>query len=167
MTTTSTYNFTFTETAVYLADVILGSVADVVAALGLSPATSATRVQQDETAIIQWIKEKSLDAVVLEFTDSRGIAVEVFEFDVVYKPYGDADSEFYADRASLARYRAKLKQLPSGTTWRLVCTYRTAHTTMPGWTSTTRASTDGMRSTTFGTLGAGPGASSTLRRHSR
>ena len=166
MTTTSTYNFTFTETAVYLADVILGSVADVVAALGLSPATSATRVQQDEAAIVQWIKEKSLELVVLESTDSAGLPSKCSS-STLSTSRTETRTASSTPTGEASRYRAKLKQLPSGTTWRLVCTYRTAHTTMPGWTSTSRASTDGMRSTTFGTLGAGPGASSTLRRHSR
>jgi hypothetical protein len=162
---TSVYTFTFTQTATYLADTILGSVADIVAALGLKPVRTTERSKLDHAAVQKWIEEKSLRTLSLEFSNSSGDAVEIFEFGVTYGTSGTAD--FYSDQASLARYRVKLKTLPSGSTWRMVCYHHGSHTEMPGWSPTTGASTAGMRSTTFGTIGSAPGASSTMRHLTR
>jgi hypothetical protein len=45
----------------------------------------------------------------------------------------------------------------------LVCTFRKARTPMPGWSPTTRASTDGLRALNFGTLASAPHASASMR----
>ena len=66
MTYTSVSTYTRTHTATHLADVILGSIADILGTLGID----ATRVfadwDTDQRAISAWIEEGSLASVALE-----------------------------------------------------------------------------------------------------
>jgi len=73
------------------------------------------------------------------------------------------NAEFTASRARMARFLAKLDSVPSGTTYRLFCTFSGPRTPQPGWSPGTRASTDGLRSLSYGTLGAAPDATASMR----
>lgn len=163
MTSTSTRTFTRTNTAVYLTDVVMGAIADILGQLRIDLTTLYRDWSQDEAAIRTWIEEGSLNEVVLQCRQPNGAVAPIIEFPVSYQANGVGDASFTADRASLARYRVKLSSVPAGTTYNIVCTFRTAHATMPGWTPTTRASTAGLQSTRFGTLGSAPHASVDLR----
>ncbi len=162
-TSTSTYNYTRTNTAVFLSDVILGSIADILAHLGIDTTRLWADWDQDQTAIKAWIEEESLAMVVLECTQPSGKVAPVVEFPVAYGASGLADQAFTHSRAALARYRAKLDSVPRATTFRLVCTFRTARTPQPGWSPTSRASTAGLVSRNLGTLATGPHASASMR----
>lgn len=159
-TSTSTTTYTYTHTATYLSDVIMGTIGDVLALLGITP-NGAARWDQDQSAIAAWIEERSLETVVLECNRPDGTVRPIFEFLVTYKTTGQG--EFENSRAAMARAHAKISSVPSGTTYRLFCTFRTARTPQPGWSSGTRASTDGLRSTSFGTLADAPHASASAR----
>ena len=160
-TTTSTY--TRTHTATHLADVILGSIADILATLRLDPTHIFGRWDMDQRAISNWINEGSLDCVVLECHWPGGTVSPIIEFPVRYAGTGEGDRRFTADRASLARYLAKLQTVPEWTSYRLFCSFNGTHSNQPGWSSGQRASTLGMSAHSFGTLAAGPGASTGLR----
>lgn len=162
-TATHTSSFTRTHTATYLTDVVLGTIGDILAHLGLDPAWHHATYARDESAIIQWIGEEALDSVVLECTAPDGEVVLVAEFPLSYRGSSGQRADFVNSRAALARYRAKLATAPSGTTYRLVCTYRTVHTPMPGWTRSSRVSTAGMRGYSFGTLAGAPHANASVR----
>ena len=163
MTYTSVSTYTRTHTATHLADVILGSIADILGTLGID----ATRVfadwDTDQRAISAWIEEGSLASVALECHQPGGAVAPIFEFPVSYSGTGEGDRKFTADRAALARYLAKLQTVPTGTVYRLFCTYNGSHSGQTGWSPGTRASLLGMRSYSFGTLAAGPHASAGLR----
>lgn len=159
-TWTSTSTYTYTQTATYLSDVIMGTIGDILALLGIQP-DGALRWDQDERAIAAWIAEQSLDTVVLECQRPDGTVRPIFEFPVTYKTSGQG--EFENSRAAMARAHAKITSVPSGTTYRLFCTFRTSRTPQPGWSTGTRASTDGLRSTSFGTLADAPHASAGAR----
>ncbi len=159
-TSTSTSTYTYTHTATYLSDVIMGTIGDILALLGIRP-DGAMRWDQDEQAIAAWIAERSLDTVVLECQRPDGAVRPIFEFPVTYKTTGQG--EFENSRAAMARAHAKITSVPWGTTYRLFCTFRTSRTPQPGWSSGTRASTDGLRSTSFGTLADAPHASASAR----
>jgi hypothetical protein len=162
-TATATTVHTRTHTATYLAEVILGTVGDLLADLGIGASRLYRDWDQDEAAIKQWIEEESLDTVVLECRQPSGKVAPVVEFPVSYTAYGLGDAAFTAQRAKLARYRAKLASVPTGTTFGLVCTFRRTRTPMPGWSPTTRASTAGLRATNFGVLASAPHASTSMR----
>lgn len=163
-TTTVTTTYTRTHTATYLAEVILGAIGDLLAELGINSLRLYDRWDLDQDAIKQWIEEESLDTVVLECRQPDGTVSPIIEFPVVYDAYGLGDKQFTAQRAKLARFSAKLAHVPAGTTWGIVCTFRTTyHTPMDGWSPTSRASTAGMRSTSFGVLASAPHANASMR----
>lgn len=162
-TSTSTSTYTITHTATHLADVILGSIVDILAHLGIDATTLFSQWTQDEAAIAAWIAERSLDCVVLECHRPNGTVSPVVEFPVTYRTSGTADAKFTQDRASLARYLAKLQSVPARTTYRLFVTFKGPRTPQPGWTSGQRHDTSGMRSSSFGTLAGAPHASASMR----
>jgi HORMA domain-containing protein len=163
MTYTSVSTYTRTHTATHLADVILGSVADILGTLGID----ATRVfadwDTDQRAISAWIAEGSLASVALECHQPDGSIAPIFEFPVSYVGTGEGDRKFTADRAALARFLAKLQSVPRGTVYRIFCSYNGSHSDQRGWGPGSRASVSGMRSYSFGTLAAGPHGSAGLR----
>lgn len=162
-TSTFTTAYTRTHTATYLSDVVLGAIGDILAHLGLDLIHHHSTFGTSEAAITKWIEEESLDTVVLECTAPTGTSVLIVEFPITYRSSGQADASFVESRAALARYRAKLGRAPAGSTYRLVCTYRTARTPMPGWSATSRASTAGLNSYTFGNLAGAPHATASAR----
>jgi hypothetical protein len=163
-TATATSTYTRTHTATYLAEVILGSIGELLAELGINGERLYSRWDLDEAAIKRWIEEESLETVVLECRQPNGTVSPIIEFPVVYNAYGLGDKEFTAQRAKLARYSAKLARVPAGTAWGIVCTFRASyHTPMDGWSATSRASTAGMRSSSFGVLASAPHASTSMR----
>lgn len=158
-TSTSTTTYTSTHTATYLSDVIMGTISDVLALLGI-PGHGASRWDEDQAAIAAWIEEQSLDQVVLECTRPDGATRPIFEFPVTYR---DGGGQFENSRASMARAHAKLGTVPAGTSYRLFCTFRTAHSSQSGWGPGIRKSTAGLRSTSFGSLAEAPHASASVR----
>ena len=162
-TSTAIYAYTRTHTATFLADVVLGAIADLLADLGIDASRLYRDWEQDASAIANWIEEGSLAQVALECHRPDGVVRPVFEFPVVYEAGGRADAAFVESRAALARYRAKLERVPTGTTFQLFCSFRGPHSDQPGWRPGTRASTAGLRSRSFGTLAEGPHARAELR----
>jgi len=164
VTYTTTAAYTRTNTAVHLSGVIMGTISDILSQLQVDLTTLFRDWAQNETAISAWIEEGSLSEVVLECHQPNGTVSPVLEFPVTYTVGGAADSAFTADRAALARYRAKLTSVPRGTTAVLVCTFNwSPHKQMAGWGPGTRAQVGGLQANRFGTLGTAPDASVGLR----
>lgn len=163
--TTSTYTLTYTRvhTATHLTDVILGTISDILADLGINCSQFAREWEQNENAIKAWIAEGSLEQVVLECHRPSGTVDPVIEFPVTYTAAGTGDTEFTASRARMARFLAKLDRVPAGTTYRLFCTFSRSHSPQPGWGPGTRSGTGGLQGITFGTLGRAPHASAGMR----
>lgn len=167
VTSTSVATYTRTHTATHLADVVLGSIADILGTLGIDPTRLFGDWSTDQTAIANWIEEGTLECVALECHRPGGAVDPIFEFPVSYTATGLGDRQFTADRAALARYLAKLQRVPRGTGYRLVCTFNGPHSSQAGWSPGTRASVSGLRSASFGTLAAGPHASAAMRYYRR
>ncbi|MFC5814144.1 hypothetical protein [Nonomuraea harbinensis] len=163
MTSTYTFSYTRTHTATHLTDVILGTITDILADLGINMDQLHRDWVQNENAIKAWIEEGSLDTVVLECHQPSGTVAPVIEFPVSYTTSGNGNAEFTASRARAARFRAKFDRVPTSTTYRLFCTFNGPRTPQPGWDPGRRASTDGLRGITFGTLGSAPHASTGMR----
>lgn len=162
-TSTATTTYTRTHTATYLADAVLGTVSEILAHLGIPLSSGSLDWARDAKAIAAWIAEESLQEVVLECHRPDGTVLPVFEFSVRYSTDIIGDAVFTTSTASLAKYRAKIASVPAGTRFALICTFRVTHSTQPGWSSGTRASTVGLRSSTFGTLASGPHAAAGMR----
>lgn len=165
MTSTNTHTTTYTRThtATHLSDVVMASISEILATLGIDASRLYSDWRQDASAISAWIEEGSLAAVVLECRRPSGVTDPIFEFAISYTAGGYGDKKFTSDNASLMRYAAKLKTVPTGTTFRLFCTFSMSHSSQPGWSTGTRASTDGLRSRTIGTLAGGPHGTATTR----
>ena len=163
VTRSRTSTYTRTHTATHLADVILGSIADILGTLGIDPTRLFADWPADQAAISNWIEEGSLKCVALECHRPEGTASPIFEFPVSYTATGLGNRKFTADRAALAKYLAKLQQVPRGTTYHLFCSFNGPHSEQEGWSPGTRASVAGLRSASFGTLAAAPHAHAALR----
>ena len=162
-TATTTFTYTHTHTHTHLADVILGSIADILGTLGLDPTRLFADWTTDQLAIANWIAERSLRCVALECHRPNGSVNPIFEFPVSYTGSGEGDRKFTADRAALARYLAKLQSVPPLTTYRLFCSFSRPPSHQDGWSSGARASTVGMQLHGFGTLATGPHGRAGLR----
>ena len=158
-TSTSTRTITATHTATYLTDAIFGSLGTLLAHLGLgSTALTTTWATKYAPAIATWIRETSLDAVVLECTTPAGTKHR-FDFEI---DYASGDGVFRNRSQLLAGYYDKLDQLPPNTTWRIVCTYRFSHTPQDGWSTTALAAGSGT-TLSLGTLARAPHANVGLK----
>lgn len=162
-TSTSVSTYTRTQTATYLTEVVMGSIANILANLKIDLTILYRDWKQDEAAISAWIEEESLEQVVLQCHRPNGAINPIIEFPVAYTASGKGDATFTADRAALARFQVKLDRVPTGTTYTLFCTFRKAHTTQPGWSPSSRASTHGLQSLKFGTLASAPHAALAMR----
>ena len=160
---TSVSTYARTHTATHLADVLLGSIADILGTLGIDPTRLFADWATDQTAISNWIAETSLKCVALECHRPDGTVNPIFEFPVSYDATRVGNRKFTADRAALARYMAKLQHVPRGTAYRLFCSFNRPQSEQAGWSPGTRASIEGMNSTSFGTLATGPHAGAGLR----
>jgi hypothetical protein len=141
----------------------MGAIADILADLKIDVTVLYRDWKQDEAAIAAWIEEESLQQVVLECHQPNGAVAPIIEFPVSYTTTGKGDATFTADRAALARYRAKLERVPYGTTYGIICTFRKTRTPQPGWGPAIRASTEGLKALKFGTLGSAPHAAMSMR----
>jgi hypothetical protein len=162
-THTSTVTTTRTHTATWLAEIILGTIADIMADLGVDATRFFREWDQDEAAIKEWVLEGSLALVVLECHQPNGKVAPVLEFPVRYSATGQGDANFTAHRASIARFRAKLDLVPPGTTYAILCSFEGPHSAQPGWGPGTRASTADLRATALGTIATAPDASASMR----
>ncbi len=161
-TSTATFTITRAHTATHLSNAIGGALGAILTQLGIS----ARRLMDDwdsvyDPAIRTWVEEGSLAQLVLECHRPGGRVEPIMEFPIDYADDGSATLTHRHE--ALARQWAKLDRAPAGTTWKIICQFRRAHTSMDGWGETQRASTGGLRSFTLGTLAAGPHASASIR----
>lgn len=160
-TYTATRTYTRTHTATFLTGAVMGAISNILSRLKIDDSRLYRNWAQIEKGINAWIGEGALKAVVLECVTPSGTVAAVFEFDVTYST--SAGAEFRASQARLARFNSKIAAVPRGSTYRIVCTFKGTASSQPGWSSTQRASTAGLRPTSFGTLGRAPDATASMR----
>jgi len=160
-TSTATSAYTSTHTATYLADIILGTLTEAIGQLGLNPSEITRDWATSEAGIAQWIKERSLRQVSIEFTLPSGRTM-VIDFNVEYSTGDSQTAAFSASKARISRFLTKYSALPSGTTYRLVANYNGYHTPMPGWGSTHAVKRTGLQTNSAGTLATAPGATAQM-----
>jgi hypothetical protein len=162
-TSTSTTVITRTHTATYLAEAILGTISEILGHLGISLDDGPWDYKRDASAIAAWIEEESLREVIVECHQPDGTVDPVFEFPVRFTVDAIGDAVFTTSTASLAKYRAKITKAPKGSRFELFCSHRGPHSSQPGWSAGTRASTIGLQSSAFGTVASGPHAAAAMR----
>lgn len=160
-TSTATYTHTSTHTATYLTEVLLGTLTEAIAMLGLAPTVITDNWSRTEAAILQWIDERSLRQVSVEFTKPSGGKV-VIDFEVAYSTSGADAATFRASKDRILRFVAKYPGLPANTRTRLVVHHFGYHSSMPGWSATHAIDRSGLRRTSGGTLATAPGAAASM-----
>jgi len=161
-TATTTYVVTRTHTATHLSNAISGAIAEILTHLGISARTLMSDWSTEyDPAIRAWIIEGSLDKVVVECHRLGGSVDPVLEFPIEY--HNDGSGSLSHRHVALARQWAKLTSVPTGTTFKIICTFNGPHSDQPSWGTARRASTSTLRSTSLGTLAAGPHASASVR----
>ena len=106
-TSTSTSVHVRTRTATFLSELVMGTIGDILAELGIDLMRLYSNWAQDQAAIKAWIEEGSLEMVIMECHRPDGVVKPIFEFPINYEAGGSADKAFVESRASMARYRAK------------------------------------------------------------
>lgn len=165
VTKTEVSTYTITHTATHVADVILGSIADILRILQIDFTNLYGYWPTYEKAIIAWIRESSLECVALECHRPDGQVEPIFEFPVLYRAKSVGERTFAADRRALLLYLNKLQQVPLGTTYKIFCTFNRSPSDQPGWSAGIRSSVESMRYSSFGTLASGPHAGAGLRQY--
>ncbi len=161
-TATSTFTITRSHTATHLSEAIGGMIAEILGTLGISARTLMNDWEDDYApAIRAWIEEGSLKMVIVECRRPSGAVDPILEFPVEY--HADGSGEFSHRHVALARSLAKLSKVQTGTIFKIICSYNGYHTPQDGWSTTSRASTAGLRSNTLGSLASGPHASASVR----
>ena len=161
-TATTTYVVTRTHTATHLSNAVAGAIAEILTHLGISARSIMSEWSTEyDPAIRAWIIEGSLEKVVVECHRPSGSVDPVLEFPIEY--YNDGSGNLSHRHVALARQWAKLKSVPTGTTFKVICAYNGPHSDQPGWGPAQRASTAALRSVSLGTLAAGPHASASVR----
>lgn len=161
-TATTTYTVTRAHTATHLSNAINGAIVEILTGLGIAASSLASRWPTEyDPAIRAWIQEGSLAAVVVECHQPGGVVAPILEFPIEY--YSDGSGTLSHRHVAVARLWAKLTAVPSGTWFKVICTYHGFHSPQVGWGTTQRASTAGLTSNSFGTLAEGPHASASVR----
>lgn len=165
-TSTTTRTTTRIHTATHLINAVVGAIAEILAHLEVSARSLLAEWDtQYEPALRTWIYEGSLATIALECHRPDGTTEPIFEFPIQYTPDGSASLSHR--HVALARHWLKIGRVPAGTTYRIICSFNGWRSEQPGWTSTSRVSTSGMRSVSLGTLAAGPHAAASARYFTR
>lgn len=167
MTATSTSTHTRTQTATHLSDVVMATMRDVLAHLGIDATRLLRNWDRDQKAIAAWIYEGSLKHVVLECHQPSGAVAPVLEFPVSYTSANVGDQAFVTSQARIVSYLAKIANVPAGSTYKLFCEFNGPRTPQDGWSPGTRASMNDLRGRTIGTVASAPHASTSARIYTR
>lgn len=158
MTTVRTLAITRTQTATYVAQKIVGAMQLILTELGLGSASFRYDWRGPERAMAFWMDERTLISADVEVYDvSTDRMVTLFAFPISYYDSTATDATFRSD-LEMARNAAR-KALPyvgAGIAFRFLIYARPNHTPLPGWTTTTARSTDGMTKYAVGEGARGP-----------
>lgn len=149
---------THVHTSTYVATSLLRSIKWLITAAGLSASKFASDWSVWEEGVAHWIRERSLERLILEVYDSTDWHHDLrgrFDFRLSYS-YG-GDGSLWIDPDIVAFTVRKNGSLPSACAYRLVATTKPFATDPPegNWTSATLRSTAGFQRHSVGTALAG------------
>lgn len=142
MTAVAVYSYTHSVT--YVADNILRSLKDIIRLSGLDPSNLVGTWDSKMRALTTWINSGHLSKVILEVVNPNTDAlITRWDIDIVYS-WTSGDGSFWTDTDQLKYAIKKAGVVPSAATYRIVMTNKTGRPDVPGWSSTTLRSTEGM-----------------------
>lgn len=147
----STFTYTRTHTAVYVADNMRNQLKRIVQAAGLSPQDLVDDWEVVGLAVRTWLQSGDLRKVILEFFKPGSEKLEArWDFDVSYDGSG-VDDDMWVDREHLQRTIAKAGYPPAGCKYRVVLRHAIGAPDVTGMSGATLRATDGFTSRAAGT----------------
>ncbi|MFC3070499.1 HORMA domain containing protein [Phenylobacterium soli] len=147
----STFTYTRTHTATYVADNMRNQLKRIIQAAGLSPEDLADSWNVLGEAVRTWLRSGHLRKVILEFYKPGSDKLEGrWDFDIDYDGSG-VDDDMWVDREHLRRTIEKAGQPPPGCVYRVVLRHDPEAPMVTGMSSTDLRATDGFTSRAAGT----------------
>jgi Bacterial HORMA domain 2 len=145
MSTVAVYSYTHSVT--YVADNILKSLKDIIRLIGLDPANLVNSWELNMRAVRTWLDSGDLQRVVLEIYHPRtDVLITRFDVDVLYS-WSSGDGAFWTDTEQLKYHLRKIRDaglVPSEAKYELLMATKAGRPDVPGWSSATYRSTNGM-----------------------
>lgn len=143
---------TFTHSVTYVADNILKSLKDIILLSGLDVGKLVGDWDVLHAGIKKWIETQHLTCVSVEiFHPMSDELIYRWDIDMVYTWSGGDDGAVWTDTAQL-RYAIQKKGLtPGQAKYRVIVDKKTGAAAVPGWSSATYRSTQGMLRQSLGT----------------
>ena len=147
----STFTYTRTHTAAFVADHMRNQLKRIVQAAGLSPEQLADDWTVVGPAARTWLESGHLEVVTIEFFKPGSSTLELrWDFPVTYDGSG-VDDDMWVDRDHVQRTIDKVGRPPVGCTYRIILSCKRGRPDVSGMSSTTHRSTAGLVSRSTGT----------------
>ena len=147
----STFTYTRTHTATFVADNMRNQLKRIIQAAGLSPQDLADSWDVLGDAVRTWLGSGHLKKVILEFFKPGSDKLEArWDFDIAYDGSG-ADDDMWVDREHLQRTIQKAGQPPAGCQYRVILRHDPGAAAVAGISSTSLRDTGGFVSRAAGT----------------
>lgn len=148
---TSTFTFTRTHSAIFVADNIRNQLKSLIQAAGLDP----TRLVDDwdvlGRAVRTWLESGHLEGVTIEFyRPGSNVAERRWDFDISYGGSG-VDDDMWVDREHLRRTIEKVGRPPSGCVYRILLGAKPGRQHVDGMVDAYYKSTSGLIARSTGT----------------
>jgi hypothetical protein len=155
---TTTFTYTFTNTATHLSGVIVACFTELLAYLGLDTRDLVMNQDFYESAIAFWIEERTLGAVRIEIY-LGSTCIDYLHFPITYSVF-DVDARIADGLDRIRRQKAKLHSLRSGCRFQVIVTARPGFTPShrAGWGPLGRPLVSLGTEQSFGTVARAPGA---------
>jgi hypothetical protein len=149
---TSTFTFTRTHTAIFVADHMRNLLSRIIQRAGLDPVALADDWQVLGNAVRIWLEDGDLEMVTIEFfLPGSDRAERRWDFEVSYAGSG-ADDEMWVDTDHLRRTIEKAGIPPAGCIYRVILKTRPGRRReAPGMTNSSYKSTEGLVGRSTGT----------------
>jgi len=135
---------TYAHSVTYVADNILKSFKDIILHSGLDPTAFVGSWQSNMLAIKTWLKSEHLRTVILEiYHPTTDKLLFRWDISVVYA-WAGGDGGFYTDTEQLKYAIRKAGLVPSEARYQLLLDNKPGRPDVPGWSTGSYRSTDGM-----------------------
>jgi hypothetical protein len=157
----------YTHATTYVADNILKSLKNILLYSGLDPDKLVDDWNVLHLGIKTWIDSGHLEKITLEvFDQPSGNLIGRWDVNVSYE-WTCGDGQFWTDTDAIRFAIKKAGVFPSSAKYRVVATTAAGRSDVPGWSTTTHRSTEGMVEQRIGTSIEASGLSGTMSYYRR
>ncbi|MBN8529377.1 hypothetical protein [Brevundimonas vesicularis] len=147
----STFTYTRTHTAAFVADHIRNQLNRIIQAAGLSPAQLVDDWTVVGPAVRTWLQSGHLKVVTIEFFKPGSSTLQLrWDFPVTYDGSG-VDDDMWVDRDHVQRTIDKVGRPPAGCVYRIILTSQRGRPDVAGMSSASHLATTGLVSRSTGT----------------